>query len=73
MKQSVQVATEGVKELDRQVSAYQVRLEEVQDGLWNVVYSDTLLGRFEESVNHVPGHFASYPPGCSWHPRPKSA
>ena len=30
MKQSVQVATEGVKELDRQVSAYQVRLEEVQ-------------------------------------------
>jgi hypothetical protein len=55
-----------------------IGLEAVQDGLWNLVYYDTLLGRFDEhthtitgarpsrqSVDHVPGQSVSYVPGCS--------
>ena len=32
-----------------------IGLEEVQDGLWNIVYYDTLLGRFDEHTHLIAG------------------
>jgi hypothetical protein len=50
-----------------------IGLEQIADGLWNILYYDTLLGRFDEettpspgphpsgkSVTYVPGHLC-YP------------
>jgi len=32
-----------------------VGLEEVQDGVWNILYYDTLLGRFDERTKAITG------------------
>ena len=32
-----------------------IGLEEVQDGLWNLVYYETLLGRFDERTHTITG------------------
>lgn len=32
-----------------------IGLEEVQDGVWNLIYYDTLLGRFEEHTHTITG------------------
>ena len=32
-----------------------IGLEEVRDGLWNVLYYDTLLGRFDERTRTITG------------------
>ena len=32
-----------------------IGLEEVRDGLWNVLYYDTLLGRFDEQSRTITG------------------
>ena len=32
-----------------------IGLEEVQDGLWNIIYYETLLGRFDERTHLITG------------------
>ncbi len=32
-----------------------IGLEEVEDGLWNIVYYETLLGRFDEHTHTLTG------------------
>jgi hypothetical protein len=32
-----------------------IGLEEIQDGLWNIVYYETLLGRFNEHTHTITG------------------
>ncbi len=32
-----------------------IGLEEVHDGVWNLIYYDTLLGRFDERTNAITG------------------
>jgi hypothetical protein len=32
-----------------------IGLEEVQDGVWNVIYYETLLGRFDERTRTITG------------------
>ncbi len=38
----------------RAVEEY-IGLEEIHDGLWNIVYYDTLLGRFNEHTHTITG------------------
>ena len=66
--------------LSQALNGESIGLEEVHNGIWNIIYYETLLGRLDEhthntpspglppsaeSVNHVPGHLVSYVPGCS--------
>jgi hypothetical protein len=32
-----------------------IGLEQIADGLWNILYYDTLLGRFDEHTNTITG------------------
>lgn len=32
-----------------------IGLEEIQDGIWNIVYYETLLGRFDERTHSITG------------------
>ncbi|MDA1095198.1 MAG: IS481 family transposase [Acidobacteria bacterium] len=41
--------------LSQALNGEHIGLEEVQDGLWNVLYYDTLLGRFDERTKAITG------------------
>jgi hypothetical protein len=70
--------------LSQALNGEDVGLEEVQDRVWNILYYDTLLGRFDErrllpaprpsaeTVSYVPGRSVRDVPGCS-PSQPKSA
>ena len=41
----------GQQFLSQALNGENIGLEEVADGLWNILYYDTLLGRFDERTN----------------------
>jgi hypothetical protein len=41
--------------LSQTLSGEDVGLEEVSDGLWNILYYDTLLGRFDDRTKLITG------------------
>ena len=41
--------------ITRALNGEMIGLEEVRDGLWNVLYYDTLLGRFDERTRTITG------------------
>ena len=41
--------------LSQALNGEYIGLEEVDDGLWNVLYYDTLLGRFDERTKAITG------------------
>ena len=41
--------------LSQALNGESIGLEEVQDGLWNIIYYDTLLGRFDERTHIITG------------------
>lgn len=41
--------------LSQALNGETIGLEEIQDGLWNILYYDTLLGRFEEHTKTITG------------------
>ena len=41
--------------LSQALNGEYIGLEEIQDGLWNIVYYETLLGRFDESTHLITG------------------
>lgn len=41
--------------LSQALNGEQIGLEEVQDGLWNILYYDTLLGRFDDRTRTITG------------------
>jgi hypothetical protein len=41
--------------LSQALNGEEIGLEEVQDGLWNIVYYDTLLGRFDDRKKRITG------------------
>jgi len=41
--------------LSQALNGEQIALEQVDDALWNIVYYDTLLGRFDERSKHITG------------------
>jgi hypothetical protein len=41
--------------LSQALNGEYIGLEEVQDGLWNLIYYDTLLGRFNEHTYTITG------------------
>jgi hypothetical protein len=41
--------------LSQALNGETIGLEEVQDGLWNLVYYETLLGRFDEDTHLITG------------------
>ncbi len=41
--------------LSQALNGEHIGLEEVQDGIWNLIYYTTLLGRFDERTNHITG------------------
>ncbi len=43
----------GQQFLPQALNGEMVGLEEVQDGLWNVIYYETLLGRFDERTRTI--------------------
>ena len=65
--------------LSQALNGENVGLEEVSDGFWNILYYDTLLGRFDERTRPITGApslrgellamspdvLVSYVPGCS--------
>jgi hypothetical protein len=63
--------------LSQTLNGEHIGLEEVDDGIWNIVYYETLLGRIDQesceitgprasnSVNHVLEQSVNYVPGCS--------
>ena len=45
----------GQQFLTQALNGEMIGLEEVRDGLWNVLYYDTLLGRFDEPSRTITG------------------
>jgi transposase InsO family protein len=45
----------GQQFLSQALNGEYVGLEEVQDGIWNIIYYDTLLGRFDEHTHTITG------------------
>jgi putative transposase len=45
----------GQKFLSQALNRETIALEEVQDGVWNILYYTTLLGRYDERTNHITG------------------
>lgn len=45
----------GQKFLSQALNGETIALEEVQDGVWNILYYTTLLGRYDERTNHITG------------------
>ncbi|HEY7615577.1 MAG TPA: integrase core domain-containing protein, partial [Terriglobales bacterium] len=45
----------GQQFLSQALNGEYVGLEEVQDGIWNILYYDTLLGRFDERTHTITG------------------
>jgi len=45
----------GQQFLTQALNGEMIGLEEVQDGLWNVLYDETLLGRFDEHTRTITG------------------
>ena len=41
--------------LTQALNGEMIGLEEVQDGVWNVIYYETLLGRFDERTRTITG------------------
>ena len=41
--------------LSQALNGEEVGLEEVHDGVWNILYYDTLLGRFDERTKAITG------------------
>ena len=41
--------------LSQALNGEHIGLEEIQDGVWNIVYYDTLLGRFDERTKKITG------------------
>ena len=41
--------------LSQALNGEEIGLEEVHDGVWNIVYYDTLLGRFDERTKAITG------------------
>jgi putative transposase len=41
--------------LSQALNGEEVGLEEVHDGVWNILYYDTLLGRFDERTRAITG------------------
>lgn len=41
--------------LSQALNGESVGLEEVDDGIWNIIYYDTLLGRFDERTHTITG------------------
>jgi hypothetical protein len=39
--------------LSQALNGEDIGLEEVQDQVWNILYYDTLLGRFDERTNDI--------------------
>ena len=45
----------GQQFLSQALNDEMIGLEEVQDGVWIVIYYETLLGRFDERTRTIPG------------------
>jgi len=45
----------GQQFLSQALNGEHIGLEEVQDGVWNIIYYDTLLGRFSEHTHTITG------------------
>jgi transposase InsO family protein len=45
----------GQQFLSQALNGEHIGLEEVQDGIWNIIYYDTLLGRFSEHTHTITG------------------
>ena len=45
----------GQQFLSQALNDEMIGLEEVQDGEWNVIYDETLLGRFDERTRTITG------------------
>jgi len=45
----------GQQFLSQALNDEMIGLEEVQDGIWNVIYYETLLGRFDERTRTITG------------------
>lgn len=45
----------GQQFLSQALNQEMIGLEEVQDGIWNVIYYETLLGRFDERTRTITG------------------
>lgn len=41
--------------LSQALNGEYVAFEEVQDGIWNIIYYTTLLGRFDEHTHRITG------------------
>jgi len=45
----------GQQFLSQALNGHYIGLEEVQDGIWNILYYDTLLGRFDQRNKAITG------------------
>ena len=45
----------GQQFLSQTLNGHYIGLEEVQDGIWNILYYDTLLGRFDQRNKAITG------------------
>ena len=41
--------------LSQALNGEDIGLEQIQDGVWNILYYDTLLGRFDEQTKAITG------------------